>query len=38
LTTIVSNMLFEPVSNKVSIQEALFFIIKYKPQIQILHL
>ena len=37
-TTIVGKMVFELVWNKVSIQEALFFIIKYKLQIQILHL
>jgi len=31
-------MLFQPVWNKVSIQETLFFIIKYRFQILILHL
>ena len=37
-TLIIGKMLFEPVWNKVSIQEALFFITKYKLQILILHL
>ena len=37
-TTIAWKTLFEPVWNQVSIQEALFFIIKYKFQILILHI
>jgi len=37
-TTIVNKILFQPVWNQVSIQEALFIIIKCKLQILILHI
>jgi len=38
VTSIVSNLLNEPVWNKVSIQEALFFIFYSKLHILILHI